>query len=143
LILAGLALALGALVVAGRLFAGRNLARLQAERGAWGRLNLQLDGRPAIVYVSAPGCSGCSEQKLALETLGPAVRLVSLDASERPDLASALGVLTAPATVVFDASGRVLAANHGFAAAERLAGQLGAEAPSGLLGRTATASGRE
>jgi thioredoxin-like negative regulator of GroEL len=66
---------------------------------------------------------------MALEALGPTVRLVPVDASDRPDLASALGVLTAPATVVFDAAGRVLAANHGFAAADRLAGQL-AEAPT-------------
>ncbi len=112
------------MVGGGRLLASRNLARLRADRQAWSRLGLALDGRPAVVYFSAPRCGGCAEQKLALGELGEGVRVVAVDAAERPDLASALGVLTAPTTIVFDRAGRVLAANQGLASADRLAQQL-------------------
>lgn len=47
-----------------------------------------------------------------------------VDASERPDLAHAFGVLTAPTTIVFDRAGYVLAANNGFAGRDRLLEQL-------------------
>lgn len=110
-------------VAGGRLLARRNLARLRAS-GPWERLGLALDGRPSVVSFSTPGCVGCAEQKQILESLGPGVRVVALDATERPDLAQAFGVLTAPTTVVFDSGGQVLAANNGFAPRGRLARQL-------------------
>lgn len=110
-------------IAAGRLLARRNLRRLQAA-ATWQLLGLPLDGRPAVLYFSTPGCTGCAEQRQVVDSLGPAVRVLAVDASERPDLAHAFGVLTAPTTFVFDARGRVLAANNGFAGRERLAGQL-------------------
>jgi hypothetical protein len=52
------------------------------------------------------------------------VRVIEVDASARPDVASRFGVLTAPTTVVLEPDGRVRALNHGFAGADRLASQL-------------------
>jgi len=132
LVLTAVAVLVGALVMGGRLLAGRRLGRL---RGAdpellWSALGVVPDGRPAVVAFSTPSCAAChTAQRPALAALEErtqgAVRIVHVDAAERPDVAGAFGVMTVPATVVLDAGGRVLAANQGFATTEALAGQLG------------------
>ena len=53
------------------------------------------------------------------------VRVIHVDAAERPEVARVFGILTVPATVVMDRGGAVVGANQGFATAERLATQLG------------------
>jgi thioredoxin-like negative regulator of GroEL len=100
-------------------------------------LDLTPDGRPAVVAFSTPSCAACrTAQRPALAALEERahgqVRVVHVDAADRPDVARAFGVMTVPATVVLDAPGAVVAANQGFATTERLAEQLGLYRPVGL-----------
>lgn len=132
LVLAGVAALVVALVLGGRLVAGwrRQSLRGRPPEQLWSALETQPDGRPTVVAFSAPNCAAClSAQRPALAALlsrGPdLVRVIHVDAAERPEVAHAFGVLTVPATVVMAGSGAVLAANQGFATAERLADQAG------------------
>lgn len=132
LVLAAVALAVAALVAAGRLLARRRLSRLRAaDRAAlWRALGTDPDGRPTVVVFSTPSCAACwTAQKpalAALERRAPgAVRVIPVDAAERPGVAGAFGVMTVPSTVVLDARGAVVTANQGLATADRLAAQLG------------------
>jgi thioredoxin-like negative regulator of GroEL len=132
LVLAGVAILVIALVAAGRIAAAARLRRLREEEPGqlWTALSDIPDGRPTVVAFSTPSCAAChSAQRpalLALERLAAGrVRVVHVDAAERPSVAAAFGVMTVPATVVLDRRGEVLAANQGFATAETLAAQLG------------------
>ena len=124
--------AVGALVAAGRVLAGRRLEGLRRLSGEslWEVLGTGPDGRPAVIAFSAPGCAACrTAQKPALTALreraGNGVRVIEVDVVEQPRVARVFGILTVPATAVLDPSGAVLAANQGFATADRLAAQLG------------------
>ena len=132
LILAAVALAVVALVAGGRLLARRRLRGLRATRPRvlWAALGEEPDGRPAVVAFSTPTCAAChTAQRPALAALAERaqglVRIVHVDASERPDVAGAFSVMTVPATVVLDPEGSVVAANQGFATTEKLADQVG------------------
>jgi thiol-disulfide isomerase/thioredoxin len=132
LLLVALAAAAAVLAVVGRALARRRLARLRVEgsRPLWAALDAGPDGRPTVVAFSTPGCAACrSAQRPALAALeewtGGGVRVIQVDAADRPEVAQAFGILTVPATVVLDAGGAVVGANQGFATAERLARQLG------------------
>jgi thiol-disulfide isomerase/thioredoxin len=132
LILGALAVLILALIVGGRLVAGRRLARLRAAdpEYLWAVLRAEPDGRPTVVAFSTPSCAACkSAQGPALVALKAKLegrlRVILVDAADRPEVASTFGVLTVPATVVLDSSGRVAAANQGFATADQLALQLG------------------
>lgn len=128
LILAGLALTVAGLAAAGSFMARARLRRLRlGSPGAlWSALDSSPDGRPTVVAFSTPGCAACwTAQKPALAALPASVRVIQVDAAGRPEVARAFGVLTVPATVVFDGSGAVLAANQGLATTTRLAAQLG------------------
>jgi thiol-disulfide isomerase/thioredoxin len=86
-------------------------------------------GRPAVVGFSTPGCVECrTRQAPALArlsaNLGDQVTVRTLPASEYPHLVDQLGILTAPATVVIDATGVVRFVNLGFADAEKLTTQV-------------------
>ena len=123
-----------ALVLGGRLLARRRLRRLrgQAPAASWRALEAEPDGRTTVVVFSTPGCAACrTAQRPAVAALeeraGGRVRVIHVDAAERPRVAHAFGVLTVPATVVMDERGAVLAANQGFATTERLAAQVGLE----------------
>jgi thioredoxin 1 len=132
LIVAGVAVLVAGLVAGGRLLAERRLVRLRAKPAGelWNALGVAPDGRATVVVFSSPSCGACwTAQKPAVATLidrvGDAVRVIGVDIADRPDVAGAFGVLTVPATVVMATDGAVLAANHGFATAQRLAAQLG------------------
>jgi thioredoxin-like negative regulator of GroEL len=86
----------------------------------WKALDAQPDGRPAVVFFKTPSCAECATQRALLTN----VRVIEVDASQRPEVATRFGVLTAPTTVVLAADGRVRAVNHGFAGPDRLAAQL-------------------
>lgn len=137
LIAAAVAVVVAAVVIAGRRLAAGRLARLRSlPVGAlWTALDTAPDGRATVVTFSTPSCAACwTAQQPALAALEAraegAVRVVSVDAAERPEVARAFGVLTVPATVVLGSDGAVLAANQGFATVERLAGQLGMLTPT-------------
>jgi thioredoxin 1 len=133
LVLAGVAAAAAVLAAVGRLLARRRLLRLRAGGAAalWAALETRPDGRPTVVAFSSPSCGVCRTAQrpalTALERLSEgALRVIQVDVVERPETARAFGILTLPATVVLDGRGSVVAANQGFATAERLAAQAGA-----------------
>jgi thiol-disulfide isomerase/thioredoxin len=131
LILGAIVVLLAGLIVGGRLLAGRRLSRLRAADPdyLWALLRDEPDGRPTVVAFSTPNCAACKTAQLSALTalkakLGSRLRIIQVDAADRPEVASTFGVLTVPATVVLDRRGRVAAANQGFATADELALQL-------------------
>jgi thioredoxin-like negative regulator of GroEL len=96
----------------------------------WDALEARPDGRPTIVAFSTPSCAVCkSAQAPALnalvDRLGPrSVRVIQVDAAERPHVAAAFGILTVPTTVVLANNGQVATTNNGFAPLDRLAQQV-------------------
>jgi hypothetical protein len=136
-IIGAMAVLVAGLVVGGRRLAQRRLTRLRGLPSAelWSALGAVPDGRATVVVFSTPSCGACwTAQKPALAALedraGGAVRVIPVDVAGRPEVARAFGVLTVPATIVMGAEGGVLAANHGFASAERLSAQIGIAAAS-------------
>lgn len=136
LVVAGLAGLVAVAVLGGRLLARSRLRQLQERRAAalWAALCVGPDGRATVVAFSTPTCAACrAAQRPALAALeeraDDRVRVIHVDASERPDVASLFGVLTVPATMVLDEHGAVIAANQGFATTEKLAVQLGLRSP--------------
>jgi thiol-disulfide isomerase/thioredoxin len=132
LVVAAVAMSVVALVIGVRLLARRRLRQVRQAGPArlWRALDLAPDGRPAIVAFSTPSCGACHTAQrpalAALEERAPGrLRIIHVDATDRPDVASAFGVMTVPATVVLGPAGEVLAANQGFATTERLAEQSG------------------
>jgi thiol-disulfide isomerase/thioredoxin len=121
------ALLLGA-VIAARTWASRRLTRI-ASRSSWAALGEQPDGRPALVVFSAPGCAACrTAQDPAVAAVsskfGGSLRVVKVDIAERPELARAFNVLTAPSSLVIATDGTIRSFNHGFAPADVLSAQL-------------------
>jgi thioredoxin-like negative regulator of GroEL len=132
LLVVGAVAALAAvLALAGRALAVRRLRGLRRAEPAdlWAALGTEPDGRPAVVAFSSPSCAACrTAQDPALAELQArlegGVRVIHVDAAERPEVARRFGVLTVPSTVVLDRRGAVTDANQGFASADRLAAQL-------------------
>jgi thioredoxin 1 len=86
-------------------------------------------GQPAIVYFTTPNCAPCKTiQRPALEKLkkklGEHLQIIEVDASQRPDLAQAWGVLSVPTTFIIDSAGNPRHVNHGATSAEKLTDQL-------------------
>lgn len=86
-------------------------------------------GLPALIYFTTPGCAPCKTvQRPAIERLkmsfGRGFQVIEVDASARPELAQAWGVLSVPTTFVLDANGKPRHVNHGLASAEKLIQQL-------------------
>ncbi len=130
-VLGTVAVLVAALVVSGRLLARRRLAALRELHPdiLWRVLGTGPDGRATVVAFSTPTCAACrTAQRPALaaleERFPKELRIVHVDAADRPDVARAFRVMTVPATVVLDARGAVVAANQGFATTERLAEQV-------------------
>lgn len=126
------AIVLGVLVLAllaAYLVQGR--ARRRAEALAGTPLPAELGSRlnfstPGLVYFYGPHCSICRRQAGELEGLAVSdnVPILHVDARSEPQLADDLGVMTVPATVVFDRSRRVHSVNLGFRSADALREQL-------------------
>ncbi len=88
-----------------------------------------LPGQPAILYFTTPFCEPCRTlQKPALQKLrdefGPALQVLEIDATERPDDADRWGVFSAPTTFVLDRRLLPVHVNRGVASAESLRKQL-------------------
>ena len=82
-----------------------------------------------LVYFTTPTCIPCKTvQRPAIElvkaSLGERLKVVEIDASKQPDVASRWGVLSVPTTFVVAPGGQVRYINHGVARAERLIAQL-------------------
>ena len=132
LVLLTLAVAVVAVVLVVRALSRARTAHLRRDSSfsAWVTLGELPDGRPAVIQFSTRSCAACRTAQApavarVAEQLGPgAMRLVHVDASRQPAIASAFGVMTVPSTVVVAGDGRVLAVNQGFAPTARLLAQL-------------------
>jgi thiol-disulfide isomerase/thioredoxin len=88
-----------------------------------------LPNKPVLVYFTTPDCIPCKTvQRPAIHRvsylLGEDVAVVEIDATERPDLAKAWGVMSVPTTFVLDAHGEARYVNNGVARAEKLLEQI-------------------
>lgn len=84
---------------------------------------------PTIVYFTTPQCVVCkTRQQPALyrlqAQLAGHLRIISVDASEQPEVAQRWGVQTAPTTFVMNAAGQAIAVNYGVADENTLRKQL-------------------
>jgi len=108
----------------------RHLLATSNTAPLWQSLGAAPDGRPTLVTFSTPSCAACrSAQAPAVsaveQRLGASeVRVIRVDAAQRPEIARAFGVQTVPSTVVLAPAGRVVAVNQGFAPSRRLVEQL-------------------
>ncbi len=94
-------------------------------------------GVPAILYFTTPTCQPCQTiQRPALKSLtdqfGPALQVLQVDATKKPELADHWGVLSVPTTFIIDSQGQPRGVNHGVASANKLIGQI-EEAEGGRL----------
>lgn len=88
-----------------------------------------LPNKPVLVYFTTPDCAPCKTiQRPAINrvshVLGDQLEVVEIDASERPELAKAWGVMSVPTTFVLDTRGEARFVNNGVARAEKLLEQI-------------------
>ena len=97
-------------------------------------LHLQKDhflpkGKPVILYFTTPTCAPCKTlQRPALQRLqdqvGEKLRVVEVDASLQPEVASEWGVFSVPTTFIIDGKGNPKHINYGVALYEKLHKQV-------------------
>jgi len=85
--------------------------------------------KPVLVYFTTPDCAPCKTiQRPAIDRLsdllGERLEVVEIDATQRPDLAKAWGVMSVPTTFVLDTHGDARYVNNGVARAEKLLDQI-------------------
>ena len=85
--------------------------------------------KPVLVYFTTPDCAPCKTiQRPAINQvshlMGEEIEVVEIDATERPDLAKAWGVMSVPTTFVLDTRGEARYVNNGVARAEKLLEQI-------------------
>jgi thioredoxin-like negative regulator of GroEL len=133
LVLVALAALIAVSVAVIRAWNARRVGRVLAAANAapfWATLGAAPDGRPTLVTFSTQSCAACRAAQapaisLVEQKLGPSeLRVIQVDAAQRPDVARVFGVQTVPSTVVLAAAGRVVAVNQGFAPSQRLVEQL-------------------
>jgi thioredoxin 1 len=86
-------------------------------------------GTPAILYFTTPTCVPCKTvQRPAIqsvrETVGDAIQIIEVDATQRTELADYWGVLSVPTTFIIDKTGQPRQINHGVTPAPKLLNQL-------------------
>lgn len=131
-LLVTLAAVIAVAIMLARHYAARRLRAVVAgpAEGLWATLGTQPDGRSTVVAFSTPSCAACHNAqapavKKVAQTLGAdRVRVIGVDAAEQPEVASAFGVMTVPATAVLAPTGHVVAINQGFAPSVKLLAQL-------------------
>jgi hypothetical protein len=64
-------------------------------------------GTPTWVIFTTPLCVSCNAVRADLEAHDPTSRVLTIDATERPDLSDRYGVRRAPTTLLTDADGRI------------------------------------
>ncbi len=88
-----------------------------------------LPNKPVIVYFTTPSCVPCKTvQRPAIDKvsrmLGEDLKVVEIDATQRPDLANRWGVMSVPTTFLLDARGQARYVNNGVTRAEKLIQQI-------------------
>jgi thiol-disulfide isomerase/thioredoxin len=88
-----------------------------------------LPNKPTIVYFTTPDCAPCKTiQRPALDKLshmlGDGLKVVEIDATERPDLAKTWGVMSVPTTFLINSRGEARYVNNGVARVEKLMEQI-------------------
>jgi thiol-disulfide isomerase/thioredoxin len=88
-----------------------------------------LPNKPVLVYFTTPDCAPCKTiQRPAINRvsslLGEELEVIEIDATQRPDLAKAWGVMSVPTTFVLDPRGEARFVNNGVARAEKLLEQI-------------------
>lgn len=88
-----------------------------------------LPDKPVIVYFTTPDCVPCKTvQRPALNQVsalfGESLRVIEIDATQRPDLAKTWGVMSVPTTFLLDSRGEARYVNNGVARAEKLMEQI-------------------
>ena len=132
LALAAITLLVAVAVVAARRYAAHTATRVMtaAADPLWATLGAVPDGRRTLVTFSTPSCAACHKaqapavSRVEQQFGADALRVIRVDAAERPEIAEAFGVLTVPSTVVLAEAGHVVAINQGFAPTVRLVEQL-------------------
>jgi thioredoxin-like negative regulator of GroEL len=89
----------------------------------------RIAGIPLILYFTTPTCIPCKTvQRPAIDTverlMSDRLQVITIDASEKPEIADHWGVMSVPTTYLFDGSGKLLAQNSGVVRAEKLVRQL-------------------
>ena len=126
LIAAGVVLA----VIAVRVWNRRQLAA-RIGTSMWRHLGVEPDGRATLVTFSTPSCAACHQAQapaVRVVTQRVDVRHIAIDAASQPEVASAFGVMTVPATAIVTREGRLARVNQGFAPTHKLIEQLHATA---------------
>jgi thioredoxin-like negative regulator of GroEL len=129
-----LVLAIGAAVAVGVLLVRTwNRRQLAGRIGTsmWHHLGVESDGRATLVTFSTPSCAACHQAQapaVKMVTERVDVRHISIDAASQPEVASAFGVMTVPATAILTAAGHLTTVNQGFAPSTKLLQQLHAVA---------------
>lgn len=89
----------------------------------------------SVMYFSGPNCAQCIAQEAVIrqiESGEPSVEFASYDASVDIDVASRVGVMSVPTTVIVDNTGRVHARNGRFVNADLLRTQIRAAKTSSV-----------
>ncbi|MBK8784243.1 MAG: thioredoxin family protein [Anaerolineales bacterium] len=86
-------------------------------------------GAFTLVYFTTPTCVPCKTiQRPAIQTLsqklGNTLRVVEIDATEKPEVASRWGVMSVPTTFVIDPHGKLRHVNHGVTRTEKFLKQI-------------------
>jgi thioredoxin 1 len=118
-----------ALPILYRMWVQRQLQRVSHTRTIDPILQGLQPGVAAIVYFTTPGCIPCKVQqqpvlKRLTETLGEAIQVIQIDATQDPDTATRWGVMSAPTTFVVNPDGQAIAVNHGVASEQKLKTQV-------------------
>jgi thioredoxin 1 len=124
------------IIAAGALFYWLlNSAILLRTRVRAAGIDLSIDGTPTLLYFTTPDCAPCRTiQRPAIqrlqEIIGDSVKVVEVDASAQPEIASRWGVLSVPTTFVIDTNGEARHVNHGVTSTETLMRQINAVKPA-------------
>jgi thioredoxin-like negative regulator of GroEL len=128
--LAILALCGIALTVTVLLIRAWNSRRVQGLIGKqlWDDLGETPDGRATLVTFSTPSCAACHQAQApavaAVRNQIDTLRVIHVDAAQKPHVARAFGVLTVPSTAILAPAGHLVALNQGFAPSKKLVEQL-------------------
>jgi thioredoxin-like negative regulator of GroEL len=123
------ALAVAIIVVGAAVYWSMNhYLLLRARKNVFSLFESQPD-TPVIVYFTTPDCVPCrTVQRPAIEKvrgmLGENLKVVEIDATERPDLAKRWGVMSVPTTFLLDERGEARYVNNGVTRAEKLIQQI-------------------